>query len=175
MSYAESRSKLANLLIKAGYNKAKSLRAVRYPYLESIQLIHNEYFWDINTRSKREYQESKDKYIETDQAGFSKPDDKDYEILGNKQKAKAVLILDGSRVQIWTNYNGLGIPWYSYPLNVIAKYRYKYPKDEVIDTHATIGVAQDGYATSGGEYGLQEGEIPIPVGGWLEVELVEAE
>lgn len=173
MSYAESRTKLANLLIKAGYDKAKSLRAVRYPYLESIQLIHNEYFWDYNTKSKREYQYKKDAYVETDEFGFGKPDDTEYQILGNKQLAKAVLVLDGSRVQIWTYINGIGIPWYSYPLNVIAKYRYKYPRDEVIDTHTTIGFAQDGYATSGGEYGLQEGVLPIPDGGWLEVELAE--
>lgn len=169
MAYAETRSKLANLLIKAGYNVAKSLRAVRYPYLESIQLVHNEYFYDSYTESIKHYQTKKDTYTLTDDEGYGRPDDREYNILGNKQKAKAVLLLDGSRVQIWTNYNGSGIPWYSYPLQAITKYRYKYPKDEIIDTYKTIGEATEGYATSGGEYGLQEGTIPIPEGGWLEV------
>lgn len=169
MVYAETRSKLANLLIKAGYNVAKSLRAVRYPYLESIQLMHNEYFYSINTKSIRHYQTKKDTYTLTDDEGYGRPDDRYYNILGNKQKAKAVLSVDSATLQFWIDYNGVGIPWYSYPLQVITKYRYKYPKDKIIDTYKTIGEGIGGYATSSGEYGLQEGTIPIPDGGWLEV------
>lgn len=175
MSYAETRSKLANLLIKAGYNVAKSLRAVKYPYLESIQLKHNRSFYDYLTKDIKQYEKTKDDFTNTGEKGFSYISDTEYEILGNKNKAKAFLRISQDRVDHWKNYGGgnqyTGTWWYSFTLKVIAKYRHRYPNNKAIDAFKTIGSPQYGVATVGGDYGHQEGTIPIPDGGWLEVEL----
>lgn len=171
MSYAESRTKLANLLIKAGYNKAKSLKAVRYPYLESLQLIHNTTFWDSRTESVKEYQEKDDIYVETEENGYSTTNDKLYNILGDIQKARAYLKIGSSAVSDWQNSGYRGTYFYSYPLQIIAKYRHKYPKDEEVDSLKTTDNYIEGYAESAGDYGHQETELPLPEGGWLKVEL----
>lgn len=172
MSYAISRSKLANLLIKAGYNKAKSLRFVRYPYIETIQIVHNLTFHDSHTEDIRQYQNAKDEYVETDEDGFAHIDDTEYEILGNKKRAKAFLRISQSRVNYWQSFNYAGVPYYSYPLKVIAKYRHKYPRDEVQDSYGQDSGYKEGYATSGGDYGEKSARIPVPRG-WLEIELPE--
>lgn len=36
-----TRTKLANILIRSGFNRAKCLRAVNYPYLHSMVIQHN--------------------------------------------------------------------------------------------------------------------------------------
>lgn len=174
MSYAISRSKLANLLIKAGYNKAKSLRFVRYPYLESIQLVHNLTFHDNQTEDIRRYQNAKDEYVDADDDGFAHIDDREYEILGNKKRAKAFLRISQSRVNYWKSLNYAGVWWYSYPLKVVAKYRYKYPRDEVQDSYNQDSGYIFGVATSAGDYGEKSTAIPIPRG-WLEIILPEVE
>lgn len=173
MSYAESRSKLANLLIKAGYNVAKSLKAVKYPYIESMQLIHNLTFWDSGfTKDIKEYENPKDNFLTVAENGFAYTNDTEYEILGNKNKAKAFLRISQNRVTYWKLvYSTTGTWWYSYALKVRAKYRHKYPNNQIQDAVKTIGIPRFGIATVGGDYGHQEGTIPIPEGGWLEVEL----
>tara|TARA_X000001036_G_C20394768_1_gene690147 strand:+ start:110 stop:658 length:549 start_codon:yes stop_codon:yes gene_type:complete len=178
MAYAESRSKLANLLIKAGYNVAKSLRAVKYPYIESMQIIHNLTFVDYLTKDIKQYENPKDNFVTVPENGFAHTIDTEYKILGNKSKAKAFLRISQARVDHWKNYytqtSGYlfdGTWWYSYVLKVIIKYRHKYPINEIRDSVKTIGSPKNGVATVGGDYGHQEGTIPIPLGGWLEVEL----
>ena len=177
MAYAETRSRLANLLIKAGYNVAKSLRAVKYPYIESLQLKHNTYYWDYLTEDIIKYQSEGDKYIRTSKDGFAHTDDKDYKILGNIQKAKAFLRISQARVNVWQSLGGgsqyTGTWWWSEPLKVRAKYRHKYPENKIIDSYKSIGTGFGGVATVGGDYGEQEGTIPIPDGGWLEIILPE--
>lgn len=175
MSYAESRSKLANLLIKAGYNVAKSLRAVRYPYVESYQMKHNYAFYDSFTEDIMQYQADRDKdsFETLSDGGFAFIDDKEYRHLGNKNIAKAHLYITSNRISVWQadGYNGTW--WWSNRLTVTAKYRHKYPKDIIVDSFKSIGSPYGGVAQSEGEYGHQEGTIPLPEGGWLEVELPE--
>jgi hypothetical protein len=177
MSYAESRSKLANLLIKAGYDVAKSLRAVKYPYIESMQLVHNLTFYDYLTEDIKQYENPQGDFVTVPESGFAHTVDTEYEILGNKNKAKAFLRISQARVNHWKNFGGgnqyAGTFWYTYVLKVITKYRHKYPSNEIQDTVKTIGDSEFGVATVGGDYGHQEGTIPIPDGGWLEVELPE--
>ena len=173
MAFAKTRSKLANLLIKAGYDVTKSLKAVKYPYLESLQLKHNISFHDYLTRDIKQYEKEKDAFVNTGEKGFSYINDTDYKILGNNKRAKAFLRISQARVNHWQNFGGgnqyTGTWWYSYELKVTAKYRHKYPTNEVVDVFKSIGTPKFGIATVGGDYGHQEGTIPIPDGGWLEV------
>ena len=177
MSYAETRSKLANLLIKAGYNVAKSLRAVRYPYIEAYQLRHNDTFYDAPyTKDIIQYQVDRDtdNYKIVADGGFVQIDDKEYRILGNKSTVKAHLYIYSGRIQTWNYFYGHGVWWWSYKLRIIAKYRHKYPNNKIIDAYDIVGKSRGGVAEVEDEYGHQEGLVPLPEGGWLEVELPEA-
>ncbi len=170
MAYAVARTKLANLLIKAGYDKAKSLRAVKYPYIEAIQLRHIPS--GGNLKSHKLYQGSKKNYIPViSEDGYVAVDDKDYGILGEKNKAKAFVEVTQERMD-FLNSRGITVSgWVSLPLLLIAKYRHTYPKNIIIDSIVNIGELQFGFTSVAGFFGYQEGEIPLPRGKWLEVEL----
>lgn len=171
MSYAKARSKLANLLIKAGYNKAKSLRAVKYPYVESLIFRHTDEFWDTRQKSVRLYQVKQDFVDIKSKNGFALINDKEYEILGDINKGKAFIRVTQENVDSWFAFYNVGAYWYSHPLKMIIKYRHRYPKNEIVDSYRTVGHGEFGIADTAGDYGIREGEIPLPQGGWLKVEL----
>lgn len=173
MSYAVTRTKLANLLIKAGYDKAKSLNAVRYPYVEAIQLRHNQTFHAIGTKDVMKFQRKGDNYEKISESGFVTIQDTKYDMLAEYQKARAYLVITQDKVNIWQNAGYTGVPWWSYLLKVRLKYRHRYPRNEEIDAVKSIGTARGGYATTAGEHGNQENTIPLPVGGWEKIELLE--
>lgn len=182
MSYAVARTKLANLLIKAGYDKVKSLKAVKYPYVEVLQFVHNHNsdggsYWDYDTESIIEYENGSNfvKLIQDYQIPFSNefPNDKSYKILGNISEAKVHLDVKQSSVNYWVALNGYGVPWWSQPLKIRAKYRHKYPRNVIVDSDRAIGYGYGGYASSGGEYGHQKGTMPLPKGGWGKIELLD--
>lgn len=170
MSYAEARTKLANLLIKAGYDKAKSLRAVRYPYVSSLQLTHNIYYWDDRHKSIRSYQIAEE-FHETSETGFAQVGDKEYDMLGEITSVKAVIRITQETVDDWIESYGFGAYWYSYALKANIKYQHGYPRNNIQDSTRSIGNPQFGIAYSAGDYGEQKGYIPLPMGGWEKVEL----
>lgn len=172
MSYALARTKLANLLIKAGYDKKKSLKLVKYPYVETLHIRHNEFFWANNTKSIREY-EFQEGYVQTPDDGVVRPNDLEYTMLGEKSKVKAYLRITASDISYWQSAYGHGTWWYSHPIRLIVKYRHTYPRNEIIDSYKRIGTGNGGVATSAGDYGHQEGTIPVPVGGWEKIEIDE--
>lgn len=180
MSYAVARTKLANLLIKAGYDKTKSLKAVKYPYVEILQFVHNHRangvsYWDYDTESIIEYENGGNfvKLIQDYQIPFSNefPNDKSYKILGDISEAKVHLDVKQNSVDWWLAYYGYGVPWWSQPLTIRAKYRHRYPTNEIKDSRRDIGTGYGGNATSGGEYGHHKGTMPLPEGGWEKIEL----
>lgn len=171
MSYAVSRTKLANLLIKAGYDKAKSLRAVKYPYIESMQLIHNPKAYDSVIKSKQEYEDARKVYEPvSEETGYVYINDTDYGILSEHNKVRAYVIV--TQQQIDDSYNGAKI-WVSSKLKANIKFRHKYPYNREQDSLKTIGNITIGVASTAGEYGKKEGTIPLPIGGWEKIELPE--
>lgn len=170
MSYAEARSKLANLLIKAGYDKAKSLRAVKYPYIDAIQLTHDES--NIFFISHRFYEDSNKNFVEVNnKSGFVLLEDDEYKILGKKNKAKSFIEVTQERIDFLAQYNIQYTAWFSSPLTVMVKYQYEYPKKIIEDSFALIGDYKFGVTDVAGFFAHQEGVLPLPQGGWLEVEL----
>jgi hypothetical protein len=118
------------------------------------------------------YENSSKKYISVDaDSGFVHIADKDYGILGEKNKAKAFVEVTQQRINFVNSLNVSTTPWASVPLRLTVKYKNKYPKDEIIDSYKTIGRRKSGRTSVAGFFGHQEGEIPLPRGGWLEVEL----
>ena len=177
MGFASARSKLANLLIKAGYDKAKSLRAVKYPYVESIQLGHiksdTERNDGITIKSVRTYEYAESEFGTTDQDGFSYVNDLEYNMLGLKRQAKCHLdITIPAENATDDDEENDSVAWKSPTLKARLKYRHPYPENTVIDSVKAMGFEQEGTASSSGEYGHQQGIIPLPQGGWLEVELI---
>ena len=170
MSYAESRSKLANLLIKAGYDKIKSLKAVRYPYVAGIQLKHNRYFWDARHKSIKFYEKATD-FIEMPESGYAQINDVEYKVLGDITRVKAFIRVTQETVNAWIEAYGFGAYWYSYPLRVRVKYKHEYPSNEIVESYKSIGSGDFGIAGSGGDYGEKLDFIPLPMVGWLKVEL----
>ena len=173
MSYAEARSKLANLLIKAGYNKKKSLKAVKYPYVESLIFRHTDEFWDSRQKSVRLYEGKQDFIDIKSKNGFALINDKDYNILGDINKGKAFIRVTQENVDGWFEAYQHGAYYYSHPLKMTIKYRHGYPKSEIVDSYKTVGQGEFGIANVAGDYGIKEGEMPLPQGGWLKVELPE--
>lgn len=175
MSYAETRSKLANLLIKAGYDVVKSLKAVKYPYIESYQLRHNDTFYDSFTKDIIQYQVDRDlgNFDVVADGGFVLINDTEYRILGNKNTVKAHLYIHSGRIGFWNYFYGHGVWWWSYKLRIIAKYRHRYPNNKIVDAYDIVGKGRGGVAEVEDEYGHQEGFVPLPEGGWLEIELPE--
>jgi hypothetical protein len=180
MSYAEARSKLANILIKAGYNKAKSLRAVKYPYIESMQLSYNSNINSVVLPTPHKFYEDKNNtYIEVKyndpnngnavSTHFVYLDDENYGILGEKNKVKAYVEVTQDRFDSTYNFGGLDAVWFSFPLGVRLKYRHTYPKNEIIDSFKEIGRFSFGFTEVTGIFGIKEGTMPLPEGGWIKV------
>lgn len=171
MSFAVSRTKLANLLIKAGYDKAKSLRAVKYPYIEAMQLIHNQKAFDSLNPSKQEYQNANKVYKQvSDETGYAYVNDTNYGILPENNKVRAYAIV--TQEDIDNSYNGTKL-WVSQELKANIKYRHRYPDNTEQDSLKIIGDIQVGVASTAGRYGKKEDLIPLPLGGWEKIELPE--
>lgn len=178
MSYAKARSRLANLLIRAGYNKTKSLRAVKYPYVDAVQFRHNRFFYGEYTESIKRYEWGEGFKEISSEDGFEVIGDKQYNMLGEVTEGLAFLQIDQRDVDRWRElyleaYGLNGVWYYSYALKAVIKYRHLYPKNEIVDSVKTIGGEKSGIAEIAGEYGLQQGKIPLPADGWEKIEIDE--
>lgn len=156
MAYQSSRSRLANLLIKATYNATKVLKAIKYPYVENVQFLH-----EAISKSHTELETNDGEIRKSPATKFLLVTDSEYTALPEYSKLRG-----------YASHFNEGTPFLSGYVVAHIGYKNKYPKEYVENTTIDFGAEQTGNET-GHRLGVQETELPLPFGGWEKIELTQ--
>lgn len=156
MAYQSSRSRLANLLIKATYNATKVLTAVKYPYVENVQFLH-----EAVTKSHTELETNSGEVRKSPATKFLHMADIEYTALPKHSKLRG-----------YASHFNEGTPFLSGFVEAHIGFKNKYPKEYVENTSITFGIDKSGSDT-GSKLGVQETDLPLPFGGWEKIELTQ--
>lgn len=156
MAYQSSRSRLANLLIKATYNATKVLTAVKYPYVENVQFLH-----EAVTKSHTELETNSGEVRKSPATKFLYMGDIEYRALPEHSKLRG-----------YASHTDENTDFESSEVIAHIGYKTKYPKEYVENTSITFGAFKSGSDT-GSKLGVQETDLPLPFGGWEKIELTQ--
>ena len=141
-----ARTKLANILIRAGFNKSKCLRAVNYPYFLAVVLDH--------TGIEISY-----KYIQSSTFGFYRAsrntylNDFEYNIKPNQTKIKCFASNNDPNKSAFSS-------------KVKVKYKYQYPRGSNFEKDDEFGSDRTfALGVVGSQLGVQRSVFPL-ADGW---------